>query len=117
MLCGTKAQHIFLGICEHLGRTEGLGGQPEVAICSTLLGEPRTVLVQLIALLVCVYVSILQVRPDLQAEEDEASRAMLKASIIFLANPCSLCTEYGRWVAKWPFIWRIQVVFVVLAKL
>lgn len=41
---------------------------------------------------VCVYVSILQVRPDLQAEEDEASRAMLKASIIFLANPCSLCT-------------------------
>lgn len=66
---------------------------------------------------VCVYVSILQVRPDLQAEEDEASRAMLKASIIFLANPCSLCTEYGRWVAKWPFIWRIQVVFVVLAKL
>lgn len=71
---------------------EGLGGQPEVAMCSTLLAEPRTVLVQLIALLVCVYVSILQVRPDLQVEEDEASRAMLKASIIFLANPCSLCT-------------------------
>ena len=26
-------------------------------------------------------------------------------------------THIGKWVAKWPFIWRIQVVFVVLAKL
>lgn len=96
VLCGTKAEHNFLGIYEHLGRTERLGASWDCSL-QHLVGRARTVLVQLIALLACVYVSIVQVRPDLQVEEDEASRVMLKASIIFLANPCTLCMADGLW--------------------
>lgn len=64
------------------------GGQPEVSSCGTLLADPSTVSVPLIAPVRWVERSALKVRPYLQAEEDEASGVVLKASIIFPENTC-----------------------------